>query len=665
MPSNQFSLPEGLDSQLISVLRDSPLAMTIFRGPDFIVEMATKAYLQIVDRSETEFVGRSLFDSLPEVRSAVEPLLTNVYRTGIPYYGNEFQVTLNRYGESTTAFFNFVYHPSRDADGNIIGIIVLANEVTSLVLAKRALSESERKFRNLVMQSPIAVTVFKGEDFVIELANEKMLTTLWRKKKEDVIGKQLLEVFPELRDQKYPELLAAVYREGIVHSEKESLAFVQGDDGMRQFYLDFSYDPLFDDDGRVFGVIAHVTDVTDRVESRQRIERAEERSRLAIDSADLGTYEYNFVTHEMRSSNRFQTMWGIDEGLGRNDIAAFIHPDDQPERIRAHELALTTGTLAYEARLARNGNVYAWIKVRGTVLFDAQSKPLTLVGVVQDITEQKMFASELERQVQERTEELMAANEEIVATNEELSEANNNLTRANIDLEQFNYAASHDLQEPLRKIQTFADLLLSLIAEDETSKPRNLINKIASAADRMRSIIDDLLLYAHHDRADRQYEPTDLNKVIGAIRNDLELIIEQKSAIIEAGTLPVAKTIPGQMHQLFLNLISNSLKFTKDGIPPLIRIGSRPLNPDIQDRFRLTGLYHHISVTDNGIGFHPEHADYVFQLFKRLHSRKEYNGTGIGLALCKRIVENHHGRIFAESVEGHGTIMHIILPADK
>lgn len=663
MSSKGQAEPNKFDHQQLSnFLRDAPVGITVLRGPDFIVEMATRTYLEIVDRKESEFVGRSLFDSLPEVRSAVEPLLSNVYASGAPYFGNEFPVTLNRYGQSKTAFFNFVYQPAYDDNGKVNGIIVVANEVTSLVIAKQNLTESERKFKDLVMQSPMPITIFKGEDFVIDLANHRMIDTIWRKKESEVMGKPLLEVFPELNDQKYPELLRKVYHDGIIHSEKESVAYVDGDDGMRKFYLDYSYEPLFDSSDNVFGILVTLTDVTEKVESRKRLEEIEEKLRLAIDSADLGTYEVDLINNKIKTSERFREIWGIKEELSRQNYADFVHPEDQPARQEAHRQSLITGVLTYEARLVKRDNTQSWISANGKILFDKDGKAVTLVGVIQDITEQKEFARELERQVQERTEELQTANEEIVATNEELSEANNSLVKANLELEQFNYATSHDLQEPVRKIQTFANFLIDSPEITSNKKNEGYAKKILSAADRMKNIIIDLLQYSHHARGERQYELNDLNLVIETVKSDLELIIEQKHAVIKSDLLPIVNAIPRQMHQLFMNLISNSLKFTKAGSDAHITIQVTKLSDSLKKQFDLKGNYHHITVRDNGIGFEPKFAEYVFELFKRLHPRNEYAGTGIGLALCKKIVENHEGVIFAESQPDDGTSIHVILP---
>ncbi|MEP6738282.1 MAG: ATP-binding protein [Chryseolinea sp.] len=655
----------ALERRFIETMQGAPVGITIFRGENFMVEMASDKYLELVGRKLEDFVGKPLFESLPEVKSSVEPFLNAVLKTGVPYYGKEFPVTLNRYGQNDIAYFNFVYQPVKENDEQTTGIVVIASEVTELVVAKDKLAQRESHFRDLVMRSPIPMTVFKGFEHEIELANDIMFDKVWRRKREDVLGRKALDVFPELNSQKYPELLYRVMTTGVSHSEKEAIAYVQGDDMMRKMYLDFTYAPIFDANQTPYGVMITVIDVTEKVQIREQIEKAEKSARLAIESAKLGAYEIDLVTDEMSTSDRFNVIWGTQKGLTRKQYASRIHPDDIETRRIAHELSLESGVLQYEARILWSAGGSHWVKVNGTVLYDNERKPIRLIGIAQDINDEKHFYSELQRQVQERTEELQAVNEEIAATNEELSESNHLLVEANKDLEQFNYAASHDLQEPLRKIQTFINLLIDGDRIRNEDSDRDYLTKISNSATRMKSIIDDLLSYSHNTIKDHDHVTVDLNDVIKNVLEDLELVVRNKNALIELDELPKIKAIPTQMHQLFLNLISNALKFSKASISPMVNIRTRLLtNEDIVSYRNLDQQwdYFEVSVSDNGIGFSEKYAEYIFGLFKRLHTKSTYSGTGIGLTLCKKIARNHHGEIYAKSEEGVGTKMIVLLP---
>jgi light-regulated signal transduction histidine kinase (bacteriophytochrome) len=235
------------------------------------------------------------------------------------------------------------------------------------------------------------------------------------------------------------------------------------------------------------------------------------------------------------------------------------------------------------------------------------------------------------------------------------------LEKSNRDLEQFAYVASHDLQEPLRKIQTFAEL-----SEKNIEYPvilKRYLQKINSSANRMSELIKAVLNYSRLAQSENEFVEVDLNHIVGNIKTDLELLIEEKKAVINADKLPTIKAIPLQVGQLFLNLISNSLKFCKN--PPHINITSRVVtNEEIKKEARLKKETNYLQLTfsDNGIGFDQQYADRVFSIFQRLHSNSEYAGTGIGLALCKKIVENHNGLITVESELNKGTSFHIYLP---
>ncbi|WP_342088667.1 ATP-binding protein [Dyadobacter sp. OTU695] len=255
--------------------------------------------------------------------------------------------------------------------------------------------------------------------------------------------------------------------------------------------------------------------------------------------------------------------------------------------------------------------------------------------------ERNRITDELERKVEQRTQELLNANKE---------------------LESFNYVASHDLQEPLRKIQTFIHLIERNNFDSELSK--GYFQKIYTSAERMGELIRSVLSYSRLSKNGEALQQVDLNKVIEDIRIDFELAIQEKQAVLVVGELPVVRANLLQMSQLFSNLISNSLKFS--AVAPEIRItGGRKTGSEIPlaSSELAHRSYHYICVSDNGIGFEPEFSEKIFALFQRLHRRSEYAGTGIGLSIVKKIVEQHDGFISAESHPGEGATFHVWLPA--
>lgn len=383
-----------------NTVMQAPVGIAVFRGPSFIVETANLVYLQIVGKTENEVVGHALFDVLPEVKDFVESLLQGVLLTGTSHTTSEYQVPINRFGKMEMAYFNAVFEPLKEADGRVSGVVVIATEVTSLVKAKHALAESELHFKNLVMQSPIAMTIFRTRDLVIEMANTEMVENIWRKKKEEVDGKKLLDVFPELRQQKYPALMMKVFDEGITIRENESVAWVEGNDGLRKFYLDYEYAPLYEDDGIVSGIMVTVTDVTEKEETRQLLEVEEARLRLATEGTKLATWDLDLETGEIVHSPRLAEIFGHPPSttMLHRQMRSQLHPDDLHSIVEvAFTEAMATSIYNYESRIIWPNQSIHWIRTRGKVIFNKEGKPQRMIGTLLDITEDKTKEAEVAR----------------------------------------------------------------------------------------------------------------------------------------------------------------------------------------------------------------------------------------------------------------------------
>lgn len=896
------------ESKFRNTMMQAPVGMVILRGRDLIVEMANETYLEIVDRKENEFIGRPLFDSLPEVKDRVNPILQNILSTGIPYYGTEFEITLRRSGVNETCYFNFVYQPLLEIDGSISGIIAVATEVTQQIKAKIALQQSENRFRNLVAQSQFAKAIFEGEDMLISMANEAMLTDLWKRELKDVQGKKLLEVFPELADQKFPQILKDVYFNGTTHRENEALAFVETPEGPKRYYLDFQYAPILEVDGSVSGVMVSVNNVTEKVEARQQINDAAERLSLATEGTQLATWDLNLRTRQIVYSSRLSQLFGQPESkiLTHWDMRDQVYSEDTETVEQAYKIAFKTGVYYYEARIVHPDNSLHWVRTQGKVIFGEDGKPHRMLGTMMDISQQKLaekiivesekrykdlietlpvavytvdgdgfvnlynkaavklwgrepelgkelwcgsyqmytldgeflphkdcpmgpalrekraltaeayikrpdgvlrhvianpqpifdsdgnvtgalnvviditdrkeaefalrtsegkfrtlsdsmpqfiwtcdvegnlnyfnqsvieysgltfdqimkegwlqivhpddaentihlwseaiksgndfidenryrrsdgeyrwhlsraipqrdtegviqmwvgtstdvhdnklFIDELESKVQQRTRELTVINDELI--------------RTNIELGQFAYVASHDLQEPLRKIQTFSTRIMDTEKDNLSDRGKDYFNRMQASSTRMQQLIVDLLAFSRANAVEKNFEFTDLNLLLQNIKEQLSESIQQKGAIITSSNLPSLNVIVYQFEQLFTNLIANSIKFVKPGVSPEIQItsgiiagsdlGYMEANPEIE--------YHYLSFTDNGIGFDPQFKERIFQVFQRLHSKTSFEGTGIGLAICKKIVDNHQGIITAISNPDEGATFIVYIP---
>jgi two-component system CheB/CheR fusion protein len=298
------------------------------------------------------------------------------------------------------------------------------------------------------------------------------------------------------------------------------------------------------------------------------------------------------------------------------------------------------------------------------IVNEPNAEKLILLAI-EDITERKeaekkleIFSEELEAKVKEQTGDLEKSNAELKGAVKELKQTND-------ELDQFTSLASHDLQEPLRKIITFTGRLQEKYVNDLPVDAKTLFNKIENASNRMRHLVDDLLNYSLVSNHEKVFTQINLNETLKNILTDFELLIEQKQAEITSDALPTIEAIPVQMNQLFYNLISNAFKFLKEEEPHVISITSKTVaQEEIKKYPQLNARlnYCEIIFEDNGIGFDQKNADQIFGIFQRLHDTKIYPGTGIGLALCKKIIENHGGEIFATSKENEGAAFHVILP---
>ena len=300
-----------------------------------------------------------------------------------------------------------------------------------------------------------------------------------------------------------------------------------------------------------------------------------------------------------------------------------------------------------EITLSANGkNIPVYIS-----LTNLQPQLATVGMIVTDLSEKKQN----ERLVKIHTETLRKKNVE--------------LEHLNKSLDQFASIASHDLQEPLRKIKTFTALLKSQFNTTLPGESTELIDKIKRSSERMSLLISDVLNFSRIVHIEDMFVKTDLNQILNNTLKDLDLLILEKGAAVSIGNLPVVDAIPSQINQLFYNLVGNALKFSKIGIPAALSISSRILSAEETGnefylRFNLDKQlsYFEISFKDNGIGFEQQFAEQIFSIFERLNNQEQYSGTGIGLALCQKIVQHHHGGIRAEGKENDGAIFYVLLP---
>jgi len=630
-------------------IRDNQGAIT-----DFTLQLANPAAKAFLEKSIPESIGLSLKKNIPLL--ATNPLLEQyiqVVQSGHPLQTDVHFDTGNKWYSLSVARMQdgFVSTFTDITEKKLADQKIRKNydELEHKVAERtRALAASEERFRLVARATNDALwdwdlennTIWLGEAFYklfgYENPGNRAARVFWLEK---LHPDDRQEVDESLRD--------------VIHSRKNQWSreyrFLKRN-GDYAHILDRGY-VLHDESGHPYRMLGSMFDVTAMKNAEQRVASNIAQRKFLAESMPLIVWTVDPRGQVDFVNKQFETYTGrhYRDALG-NRWQGFIHKEDLPALQQNWKQALEEKKdFTLELRIRNATGEYQWNLLRARARKDRDGKLLNLVITITDIHHQKVMNEVLENMVTERTREL-----------EDINDA---LEISNNDLQQFASVASHDLQEPLRKIQMFTGLIRDKYIQELSETPRQYLQKIMLSSARMKVLITDILSYSRLSASDSIFEPANLRHIIEETLDDFEIIIKEKNASVVIEDLPVIEIIPGQMRQVFQNLLSNALKFVQPGINPHITIrGKRVSHRSVDAPEQPDGPWCRITVQDNGIGFDTKFSANIFNLFQRLHSKDKYEGSGIGLAITKKIIDKHSGLITAHSQEGSGATFIIVLP---
>lgn len=648
IPDNNLSLEE-----LNTYFFQAPVAIALISADDYRFTAVNQRYLDLVGWTREEIMGRRAFEIMPEQESSLKHLLDEVVRTGERYQANEFRLVNISRGKTGTDYFNFACEPVKDSSGKVTGVFVSGFNVSEQVEAKFKLQENEHQLRLFADAMPVLISYIDRNE-CYQLTN-KRYEEWFGESSDQVKGINMREM---LGEKAYAAIVPYVHR--ALAGERVTYETKVHYKNKGETYIHATYIPDIAINNEVKGFYVLVEDITERRLADDKIKESESHFRKMTDTVPAIIW----ITDKNGNCTYLNKYWydttgqTEEEALGLGWLKA-THPEDHNSAEKAFiEANADRKEFITTFRLRHANGQYRWVIDRGSPRFDAAGNYEGMTGSVVEIHQQKE-AEEKIRESESNYRNLAAQLEKLVA------ERTRELQRSNEDLQQFAHVASHDLKEPVRKVKTFVDKLLQDHRTEIPEKALNYLKKIDRSCDRMNTMIEGVLQYSTLNALESASETVDVADLIESIESDLEVVITKKNARIIKKTLAPINGSPILLYQLFYNLINNALKFCLPDNIPIITISSRPaVSAEIQTAgCDVNSNYLYITVTDNGIGFEEHEAERIFGTFIRLHAKDQFEGTGLGLSLCRTIVLRHGGAIWAKGEKNKGATFSILLPA--
>jgi two-component system CheB/CheR fusion protein len=603
-----------------NLVMQAPVPIMFLKGEDYEVELANDSYLQLVEK-EKDFIGRSMFESLPELKAqGIKELFDAVLESGEPYYGKEVEVKINRKNKSKQGFYNFVYQPMRDGYSTVTGIMVIAMEVTEQVLARRKVEESEHRYKEMIYSSPSQIAILEGEDFILTVANDAILDQLGKGK--GIIGKPYLDSAPELEEQGLGDLLRKVYKTGEPHQDFEVPVNLVRDGKREHSYYNFVYQPQRDVRGNVIGVAIITNEVTAQAELNKEIKESEARYHQMTDLVpDMITNAT--VDGELFYFNRGWTDftgWDLKK-LKKHGWWKLIHPEELPTVKQNWMNAVKTGNdFEMELRLLDKNENFKWHMSRAIPVKDETGKILMWVG-----------------------------------TNTEIHKLKEEEKRK----EDFLKMVSHELKTPISSIKGYTQLLLSLMEGDKEIQWDSLpiipsLQRIDNQVKRLTRLISEMLDLDRivDSQLLLQSELFNLNELVKDTIDDIKYAHKDTHISLQIESICLVNADRDRIGQVLINFITNAIKYSPDDKNIEIKV------------YKTNDNRVSVNVKDHGIGIDKKDQQNIFKRFYRVSGKNEetYSGFGIGLYLAKEIIERHNGQVSVKSKKGEGSEFIFTLP---
>lgn len=540
----------------------------------------------------------------------IKPLIDDVLSGKGAIWHEDQMIPSFRNGRMEDVFWTFGYSAVNDESGRISGVLVVCNETTQKVNALKALQHTEKTIRNLFIQAPVAVAVLKGEDMIVEFANDRMFQ-LWDKPAEDLSRKAIFEGLPEAKGQGFEELLHEVYQTGKSYSALELPVNLSRKNVLKKVYINLLCEPFKEADGTISGIIAVAIDVSEQVRAHKKIEEAEEKTRRAIESAELGLYEIDLLSGEMVTNEWFKNITGFAPVASRFDFMSIIYPEDLPVFEKAYNEVLGTGQLSFDVRIMLEDETIRWINAKGKLIRDENELPLKIYGLVKDMTV---------------TKEIEGQKDDYIAI------------------------VSHELKTPLTFMKMATYLLTDKVSENKESA--ELLLRMENQVDRLIRILHNLTEVTRIERNKIIFNKDnfDFCELVIEICREVEIAKKTHKILInhvEHVPLTADKT---RISQVLINLLTNAIRYSPNANSVIVSV-RREKNEVI------------CCVKDFGNGIPIDQQKKIFDRFYQTGNNIRGNsGLGLGLYISSEIIKRQLGKIWLECEEGEGCTFYFSLP---